>query len=346
MIAIATAIAVVMPWSVAIHLQQPDFWHYFIWVEHLQRFAGENAQHGEPFYYYLAFAPVAAFPWFGLLPAMVAGLRNPPGGPTSRSGLWLLVCWIAMPFLFFSVSNGKLITYILPCFVPLAILLALGLNAADSTARRVTAGLAFNAAVYLVFIAALLLAQYTNLAKAVFAGNETWRFVALVAALSLSALITLAGLFMRSERRVLTAGLSIIPFLFALPFVLPERVMHSKAPEAFLTAAAADLPADAFVATDGFFLRAVTWSLKRQDVYVIGAGGETQYGLDAPDAAGRQLTPARFADQIARVRSAGRDFLLLCRLDCPLRYARSLPPGTTHESFGNFHAWRYRANDR
>lgn len=52
-IAIISAASISLPWALAVNQYEPDYWHYFFWVEHIQRFSSEDAQHKAPFWFYI-----------------------------------------------------------------------------------------------------------------------------------------------------------------------------------------------------------------------------------------------------------------------------------------------------
>jgi len=331
------AVLVAAPWSAAIHLQQPDFWRYFIVVEHLQRFASDNAQHKEPFYYYLMYLPLAAFPWIFLLPAASRGLRRSPAG---RSRVQLLVLWAAVPLVFFSISSGKLVTYILPCFVPFSLLLAAGLQRLDRHDRRVMIGLAAAAVVLALFTG--LVAYLALFAPDVrtFDPDESGKLAVLLSALGVSTGLMLYAAFARSRPvQHGIAGAAAALILLTLPWVVPRAALESKAPVEFIRQVYAACPDDTVVVTNGSLVRAVSWALKRADVLVVDDEGETRYGLQAPDAQGRFLSGTAFSDLL----ESGQSVLLLCKGECSADTMSRLPTDAQVAHYGKFGAFRVAA---
>lgn len=119
--------AVIAPWAIAVHRAEPDYWRYFVMIEHIQRFTRDTAgQHPQPFWYFLPLIVGGVFPAAILAPSAFAIGKE--WKRLLRQPLYrLCVCAVVLPLLFFSLSSGKLATYILPCFPPLGVLLAAGI---------------------------------------------------------------------------------------------------------------------------------------------------------------------------------------------------------------------------
>jgi len=112
--------AVAGPWYLAAGLVQPDYLREFFLLHHYRRFV-ESAPylHPGPIYYYVPMLLMGFFPWSVLLPATARGtLMRGQRGPADL----FCLCWAAGVLVFFSLSQGKLGTYILPSLPPLALL--------------------------------------------------------------------------------------------------------------------------------------------------------------------------------------------------------------------------------
>ena len=331
------AAAVIAPWAIAIHLQEPDFWHYFFWVEHIQRFLGSDAQHPQPFWFYFAYAPLIGLPWIWALPASLQGLRR---SPAARSFVVYLVCWIILPWLFFSLSRGKLLTYVLPCFPPLAMLIAVGLDHYwRQPSRRWWRFAAFGVAtIFLLTGAVLIAAQSGAFGAAPYQPQDSGHFVVVTACLAAGLACALAAAFVDRPPALRFAALGATGALLflTLDFGVPQSALDDLAPRALLVEPDLANPEAAIVA-DASTFGAVAWYTKRDDIYLL-SPGELGYGLSYPESRRRNLQGGGLADLLAANR-ASRDTFIIVRPENEAQIGMRLPPGATRTERGGLVQW-------
>ncbi|WP_158269854.1 phospholipid carrier-dependent glycosyltransferase [Desulfonatronum sp. SC1] len=285
------AVLTALPWSVAVHVREPDFWRFFIWNEHIHRFLFEEKQRTS-FWQLLWGFPGLVMPWAVLGPAALLGLRDAVGFSESRKRLARLsLCWLALPFLFVSASSDKLLTYLLPCLPPVAVLLALGLDSLRTTGGKMSVrlGIAALASVAGLSVIALLFLHFFGY-KGFFLYSAFWQ-----TALAVSALIIVLALLVRAfkcrdnTQRILLFGLSPVALFCALPLLTPDVILQVKMPGMLLERHKASIGPDTVLVADTGTLRAVCWYLKRDDVYMLGGPGELEYGMSFPENHHRML---------------------------------------------------------
>ena len=338
-VAIATAALISAPWVIAVWRLEPDYWHYFFWVEHVQRFAGANAQHPQSIWFYIPFFVFGAIPWFGLLPAtFYKGWQKRKAAPE----YFFLLLWTILPLVFFSLSRGKLVTYILPCFAPLALLLA---DAGTDLAGRGEAALKelprrlrfnpfrFNAAFNLFLgLAGMLAALVVGLdllpfVPEMFLPEENYKW--LLGLLGLGLFAALGFICLRDSkkgaRRWMLAALTCLPAAVLYPYILPDAVVKVKMPQQIISDNYALLEkTPILLGNDVSMCTSLAWALKRDGLILYSDRGEVDYGLSYPDAAGKFVPRSRFNAWLAQARKRG-DVGLLLRLGDDMRQLKRLP---------------------
>lgn len=310
-VAIVTATLLSLPWALAIAQREPDFWNYFFWVEHIQRFAEDNAQHKAPFWYYLPVLLAAVLPWLALLPgALLKGWRE----RVQRPELFFLLSWALMPLIFFSIAKGKLPTYILPCMAPLALLMTAYAEdyAATLRAKLFKANAWLNGLFGLIGIVVLVALSSGLLPKAHLFTPQEWPKVVL-GLIAFGGWLLFALVSARDNgRQWRWAAACPVLLCLVIGYAIPQQVTDSKLPQNFARATMAELSDSRYVLSDSVGLAAgLAWELKRSDVLMYSQKGEVAYGLEYPDAKGHLISDADFPQWLAQARKQGNVSLVL-----------------------------------
>lgn len=298
-IGVLVAVLISLPWALAVHAQEPDYWRFFFWHEHIRRFAGDDAQHASPWWYYLPLLVGFCVPWVLLLPV---GLKQAWQDRRTPASGFLLLC-LVLPLAFFSLSKGKLPAYILPCLLPLALLMGNALI--DRLAAGKTRIVSLNGLLnLLVGVLALLALVYFQMKKPVFV-NEPQHLV-LVYVLLLGWI--LSNLLQAMRPLTLWAAPALGSFLLVAlaPAALPNSVVYNKIPDQFIIDHVAELgQAKALLSNDLGAASALAWRLRRPDVTLYNTSGEVKYGLAYADSIQRKVDLNQVQPWIAEARKQG-----------------------------------------
>jgi 4-amino-4-deoxy-L-arabinose transferase len=328
-----TALMVSLPWAVMIHIREPGFWDFFFWNEHIRRFMAGSAQHSQSVLFFFQILPGASLPWTFLFPATIIGLKL----ENRKSKLLrFAICWFVFPLLFFSACKGKLPTYILPCFPPLAILTAVGLQKylERGWKRSFNTGALLAALLAGLVAVSLVVCQIWG-----FQGfkpyTQTWKWVLLLTCLLIFVVFTVFSIKTAAlGRKIAFYAVASSLLLFVAPSVLPDPVVETKAPGEFLLRQAHRIQPDTILVSDDDLLRGVCWFYRRSDVRLIGDPGELLYGIQRDGLRDRLLDLEEFKKLASENLGTGRVTLIVSARNYN-DWKRNLPEPIFEESNGN-----------
>jgi hypothetical protein len=122
-LAVAVAVAVAAPWYIAMEHAHPGYLHYYFVERHLRGYLTATQRHaGRPLWYYVPIVLGGALPWTAYLAgALRDATRGPRASPEAGRRL-VLWGWFATGLVFLSIGESKLVTYALPLFPALALI--------------------------------------------------------------------------------------------------------------------------------------------------------------------------------------------------------------------------------
>ena len=304
---LAIIVLIAAPWALMQHRAEPEFWRYFFVEEHLKRFtSGTYDRKAQPFWYFIPVLLGGAMP-VGLL--WFAGAVGCTKEWLKRPFVQYSICWFAFPFLLFSASSCKLGTYILPCFPPLALLLASALkNAWESEKFRArcrwtyaVVGIALMAAALAgaVALATLPLLPKKLVSKAsipLAAWINPWSILTLIALLAAGAVLyRLRG---KREAALWVLLTELAPAIAFGMLAIPEAGLGQRTPEAGLRECFKHFPdhGKCTIAVERTCIAATCWTLKRNDIVVAGDKlGELKFGIEKfPEYASKHVSEKDF----------------------------------------------------
>lgn len=317
-------LCITVPWHWLAAQRLNDFLQFFFIREHFARFLTPIAERHEPWWFFGWVFLAGTVPWtVPALRVLVSGWRSPRGLFSPSLFLWI---WMVFICLFFSISDSKLMPYILPAMPALALLIAaiplptLKRDLLMTGILTTAAALALGAATF----------ELPMLVPA--SGARPYFLLLAKPAREVAVLLLLSGVFVwvQGARDATRAGV-VLGVGWCLAVLLLMRTATLIAPIYSGVDLAAALPA-AERAAPLYSVRTYDQSLAfylQRTVMLVGYRGELDYGLRrAPD---REITENEF---LATWNSQSKAYAVMDKRTFSTFKERGIPMRTVGETVG------------
>lgn len=161
-IGILIFLIICIPWFYLVCKNNPDFFYFFFIHEHFLRYLTTTHHRYQPFYFFIPCIILGIFPWTGFFISSLL-VKSPRKtwqkiiANPHRHKILFLVLWFTIIFIFYSLSSSKLVPYITPCLIPLAILIAYHLQQISFHSNKIAIALIINTLTSLAIITSLII---------------------------------------------------------------------------------------------------------------------------------------------------------------------------------------------
>ena len=121
---VVIVLAITLPWFVLVQRANPEFLHFFFVTQQVTRFlSAAEFNNPSPHWFYVPVIIVGFLPWAAfLLQSLFSQIRSCWQAREEHTATLFLLIWAMVVFTFFSIPHSKTISYIIPIFPALALL--------------------------------------------------------------------------------------------------------------------------------------------------------------------------------------------------------------------------------
>ncbi|UFS70762.1 glycosyltransferase family 39 protein [Geomonas sp. RF6] len=270
--------AVCAPWFVLVSLRNPEFPYFFFIHEHFERYLTKVHGRYQPPWFFLPVLFGCMLPWAFFLPnALVRAWKK--WRQEKDDGVLFLSLWALLILGFFSLSDSKLIPYILPVYPAFSILIGcLIADFIDKPAEALRKPAVALAAVHIIIGAGVIAYPYlAKTPKIAAAGGILIGTIFLV-----QGIVALRNSY-RATTPALFAGLAAVGFLCSIcaPPVVYQGIADRKVTKDLALMVKERAGSDALVASFGYEQELPLYTGRR--VIVVGSKGELEFGAKQGD---------------------------------------------------------------